>query len=357
MSDPWINRLEITGPTEDVAAAGRAMEPARSPRSRSRRRDFSFRALYAYLGGRCRICADCVCDPYDVSIEREKPPQRGLVREVYRFQQVGFEPDDLLAALSARHPRLCLVLGWVAPCNGEAASKLFHGGRELYFRLSNRRMNAIYPDIDDEDEDDGTVFRLMVEADWVALEEVVARWSDRVRQLHNCGAGQRPMRRKTWEISHLGEPVAIDSMDHAHYSADEYSRWELIGDAEAAARVLRKFTPSEGGVATFAIPDGSYVECVGAKRGCSVEVREYGEDGSFRHWAIGKGPLTGKRMILRGPDSRRTVDASRILDRTTAREVVRHFLRSRSTPGRFVRTEITDRAKRKPYGWESGTAR
>jgi hypothetical protein len=48
----------------------------------------------------------------------------------YNFSLVRFAPDDLLVHVS-RFPRLCLVLGWVAPTNDEAASKFIQNGEAV----------------------------------------------------------------------------------------------------------------------------------------------------------------------------------------------------------------------------------
>ena len=162
MSDPWINRLEISGPAKDLAAVERAMTPVTAAGSRSRRLDLSFKALSEYLAIGCVICAEEVTDPWGVTVERRESLERGMVRRIYRFEQARYEPDELLVGLSARFPRLCFVLGWVVP-DSEEASKLIHKGTARRFDLSAKRKEEIYPVIDD-DEDQHVAFWMAVEA-------------------------------------------------------------------------------------------------------------------------------------------------------------------------------------------------
>lgn len=64
MSDPWINRLEISGRAKDLATVERALTPATAATSRSRRLGLSFKALSEYLGTGCGICAEEGTDPW-----------------------------------------------------------------------------------------------------------------------------------------------------------------------------------------------------------------------------------------------------------------------------------------------------
>lgn len=113
------------------------------------------------------------------TVERCESLERGIVRRIYRFEQARYEPDELLVGLWARYPRLCFVLGWMAP-DIEEASKLIHKGTARRYDLSAKRKDEIYPDLDDEENED-VAFRRAAEADWVAIDEVVAHWAGTVR--------------------------------------------------------------------------------------------------------------------------------------------------------------------------------
>lgn len=332
MSDSWINRLEIAGPAGEVEAARRALAPASPSRAGSRLRGVSFRALYRNLGGRCVFCADEISDPFDISVEQEKPPCRGTVREVYRFQQAGFEPDDLLAALSARHPQLSLVLGWVAAWNGEAASRLFHRGKQVYFQLSHRRLNAIYPDIDDDVVDSDVAFRLLVEADWAALDEVMTHWRDRVRRIHERASPGRAAVPRPAEGPLVGGSVSIDSTDHAHHWSSEGFERNLVPDARALTRLLRHMDRHQTTLETFGLPDGSCMQCVGASTGYAIEIRERQEGSPARTSVLATGQPSGQRLSLRGLGFRRTVDTSQILSVPMTKRIIRQYLKCRTIP-------------------------
>ena len=78
----------------------------------------------------------------------------------------------------------------------------------------------------------------------------------------------------------------------------------------------------------------------------TVEVRECRAGGAFTHWILGKGPLTGKCAVVRGPDARGHVDSSQVLTLRDAQSIFREFLRLRAIPARYSRTDVTARFRK-----------
>ena len=345
MSDPWINRLEISGPAKDLAAVERAMTPVTAAGSRSRRLDLSFTALSEYLATGCVICAEEVTDPWGVTVERRESLERGMVRRIYRFEQARYEPDELLGRLSARYPRLCFVLGWVAPNIGEAASKLIHKGTSRRFDLSEKRKDEIYPDLDDEEYED-VALEAEVEADWVALDEVVAHWAGTVRRILGriaandlSAPGEKRPRRSAREAD---EKLPW----HVHRFSGEVFGWQRVDDWDTVNLMLRQSITRLPDREVFSLPDGGFAQCIGSKAALTVEVRECRAGGGFTHWVLGKGPLTGKPAVVRGPDSRERVDSSQVLTLRDAQSIFRAFLQLRTIPARFSRTDVTSRFRK-----------
>jgi hypothetical protein len=104
-----------------------------------------------------------------------------MIRRVYRFEQRGYEPDGLLRRLSAMYPRLCMVLGTVAPNVDEQCSILIHQGRSERHDLPRARHARLYGRIRDDDSPETTL--AYIEADWRALDEVMRNWRKRVREI------------------------------------------------------------------------------------------------------------------------------------------------------------------------------
>ena len=344
MSDPWINRLEISGPAKDLAAVERAMTPVTAAGSRSRRLDLSFKALSEYLAIGCVICAEEVTDPWGVTVERRESLERGMVRRIYRFEQARYEPDELLVGLSARFPRLCFVLGWVVPDSVEA-SKLIHKGTARRFDLSAKRKEEIYPVIDD-DEDQHVAFWMAVESDWAALDEVVAHWAGTVQRILGriaandlSAPGEKRPRRSARETD--GKVPW-----HVHRLSGDGWPSQRIDDWDTANLMLRQRITRLPDREVFSLPDGGYAQCLGSKAALTVEVRECRAGGAFTHWILGKGPLTGKPAVVRGPDSTERVDSSQVLTLRDAQSIFREFLQLRAIPARYSRTDVTARFRK-----------
>jgi hypothetical protein len=341
MSDPWINRLEISGPAKDLAAVERAMTPATKAGKRSSRPGLSFKALSDYLEIGCVLCAEEVTDPWGVTVEARESLEHGMVRRIYRFEQGGYAPDDLLVELSARYPRLCFVLGWVMP-DSEEASKLLHRGTVRRYDLSGKRRDEIYPDIDD-DEDSHVAFWIAVEADWKALEEVVAHWVGTVQRILGrlaakplSATGKKPPRQSAREAE--GKLPT-----HVHRFLGEGCGWQRVEDWDTASRQLRQSITRLPGTEVVSLPDGGYVQCLGSRAALTVEIRECRAGGAFTHWVLGKGPPTGKPAVVRGPGSKGRVDSSQALTLRDATSIFRAFLQRKAIPSRYTRTDVTAR--------------
>ena len=69
--------------------------------------------------------------------------------------------------------------------------------------------------------------------------------------------------------------------------------------------------------------------------------------GAFTHWVLGKGPLTGKSAVVRGPDSTERVDSSQVLTLRDAQSIFREFLQLRAIPARYNRTDVTARFRKR----------
>ncbi|MFN7989752.1 MAG: hypothetical protein U0529_19925 [Thermoanaerobaculia bacterium] len=344
MSDAWINRLEISGPPKDLAAVERAMTPVKAAGSRSRRLDLSFKALSEYLAIGCVICAEDVTEPWGVTVERRERLERGMVRRIYRFEQARYEPDELLVGLSARFPRLCFVHGWVMP-DSEEASKLIHKGTARRFDLSQKRRNEIYADIDD-DEDPHVAFWMAVKSDWAALEEVVAHWAGTVQRILGriaandlSAPGEKRPRRSSRETD--GKVPW-----HVHRLSGDGWPSQRIDDWDTVNRLLGQTITRLPGTEVLSLPDGGYARWLGSKAALTVEIRECRAGGAFTHWVIGRGPLTGKPAVVRGPDSTERVDSSQVLTLRDAQSIFRAFLQLRAIPARYNRTDVTARFRK-----------
>jgi hypothetical protein len=157
--------------------------------------------LQALLDEDARVDLEAPFDPWDDSNESNQdgvgPPdqearqQPGLVDLTYRFSLVRFEPDDLLIHVSRLLPRLCFVLGWVAPANDEAASKFIQNGKALEHQLSDTARESLREDAyrrlglapdygSTAPMDDDEALWADWEGDWAQLQAVVEYWDETV---------------------------------------------------------------------------------------------------------------------------------------------------------------------------------
>jgi len=200
MGDSWLQRLVVRGPVADVTAFQPAVASREKPEYRTIKREcrtqkLSFVKLRALIPGAPEF-DDEVEEPWDLSVGRARRLRDGSLELTYRFQLSAFEPDDLIVEVAKVYPRLCFVLGCVAPTVDEQSSRLVHGGRSWGWRLSSRRKEAIWKQLVPEETDDNTdeVLWGEVQADWQMMDEVVAHWRPkmdtlvaRVRRLGKAG--------------------------------------------------------------------------------------------------------------------------------------------------------------------------
>lgn len=127
-----------------------------------------------------------------------------------------------------------------------------------------------------------------------------------------------------------------------HYSRTDTVGWKIRG-WETANKLLGYLEPERRHFATFTLPDGSYVQCIGRKTALVVESREYHEDSSFTHWVFGKGDLTGRNVRVGGTPGTIRVDESQILKMRDARLIIRQFLENRTYPDRYAKQDVSAR--------------
>ncbi len=113
-------------------------------------------------------------EPGDLTCERLVIGKNGNGQKIYRFMLSRYEPDLLLIEISKLFPRLCFILGWVAPNIDEAASKFIRTGTARQYRMPGKRRSEIRASKYKEWGED--CLDADIEADWVMLDEVVSRW-------------------------------------------------------------------------------------------------------------------------------------------------------------------------------------
>jgi hypothetical protein len=108
----------------------------------------------------------------------------------YNFSLARYEPDGLLIRASRLFPRLCLVLGWVAPSNDEHRSRFIHNGYTLTFDASESEVHQLRSeaygrygiDYDEAIDNDDYDLSADVEGDWALLKLVVEHWDGTVHE-------------------------------------------------------------------------------------------------------------------------------------------------------------------------------
>ena len=115
----------------------------------------------------------------------------GFMDLEYNFSLVRFDPEPLLICISGLFPRLCFVLGWVAPSADEAAGKFIHNGEMLEYWLSDSERESLRADAcrrlglspdygETAPMDDATGLSADIQGDWAQLDAVVKYWGDTV---------------------------------------------------------------------------------------------------------------------------------------------------------------------------------
>jgi hypothetical protein len=121
-----------------------------------------------------------------------------------------------------------------------------------------------------------------------------------------------------------------------------YPGWH-IKDWETANKLLGFLDPDTKNFAIFALPDDSYIQCLGSKKALTVEARIYDSEKRFRHWVFGKGSPSGRKVTVGGIAGQVTVDSSQSLKMRDARLIIRQFLASRSFSQGYFAQEVTER--------------
>lgn len=182
----WLQRLLVRGPADSVSAfckAARSEEKARYVNERASRRTQRlslvklYKALPPNLASKVDTNRDGMQDPFNLSIDPLKRFRDGTTAVTYRFQLSAMEPENFITVLSGLYSRLCFVVGTVDPNSNEASSILAYQGKASQWRLPARRIDAIYPDVDESDLWD------FVESDWKAMDEVMDHWKAKAEKL------------------------------------------------------------------------------------------------------------------------------------------------------------------------------
>jgi hypothetical protein len=186
MSNGWISRLVVSGPSEEVQTfAKTATDPeilsrqGRTPWEGERHLGLSFTALAGVLtpSRRARF-KDQPEEPWELCVEALGHLGPGVAQHTYRFE-TGWEPDRLLVELSSELPRLCFVLGSVDPASDTQESLFIHRGHLQRYRLSNKLKEAFYARIP-EDASESETLQAEWEADWAMLDAVMIHWDRKV---------------------------------------------------------------------------------------------------------------------------------------------------------------------------------
>lgn len=114
-------------------------------------------------------------EPDDLNSERLVSRKNGNGEKIYRFMLSSYDPALLLIYVSKHFPRLCFILGCVAPNIDEAASKFITNGKARRYTMSSKRRREIRVNKYNEWGED--CLDADIEADWVMLDAVVARWN------------------------------------------------------------------------------------------------------------------------------------------------------------------------------------
>ncbi|MGH7393887.1 MAG: hypothetical protein ACREM3_31175 [Candidatus Rokuibacteriota bacterium] len=180
MGDSWLQKLVVRGPISDVVAFRKAAASGKQPEywtmdPQSRTLRLSFAKLRDLLppqdAGKCDADPE---EPADLVVEHLRKFRDRSVELTYRFQLAESEPDALIIAVSKAFPRLCFVVGCVAPSVDEQSSCLIHNGRSWRWRLSGRQKKAILATVTEETEENGDEVALArAEADWAMMDEVI----------------------------------------------------------------------------------------------------------------------------------------------------------------------------------------
>ena len=211
MGDSWLQRLVVRGPASEVTAFRSAVASPEKPeywtvKPACRTQRLSFAKLRSLLPRKQARRFDAELEePWDLSVD---PPRRfkdGSLEVTYRFQLGDSEPDDLIIAVSRLYPRLCFVVGCVAPNVDEQSSLLVHKGHSWGWHLSASRKKAIWKKRVPEETKDNSdeVTWGLAEADWQMMDEVVAHWRPKMNTLMARALQKGPLRTREVRASRI----------------------------------------------------------------------------------------------------------------------------------------------------------
>ena len=132
-----------------------------------------------------------------------------------------------------------------------------------------------------------------------------------------------------------------------HYSREGSPGWK-VKDWETVNALLSYLNPNGMSYAIFEKPDGSYVQCAGAKRRLTVEARIYDGAERYRHFVFGIGELTGHQEKIQTTQYEIDVDSSQVLQMRHARLILKPWLEGIGFPESFRRTDVTGRFAEEP---------
>lgn len=110
---------------------------------------------------------------------------------------------------------------------------------------------------------------------------------------------------------------------------------------EQANSQLAYLNPDKENFMRFELSDGSFVQCLGAKKALTVEVRLCREGGVPMHVIARKGELVGTTVVVGGSAGTATVDKSQVLTMRDARSIIREFLEHKRLHSRYGYTDVT----------------
>jgi len=188
MGDSWLQRLVVRGPAAEVAAFERAAASPKKPayvtvRPACRTQRLSFAKLRSLLPVRqAQRLNEELEEPWDLVVDPVRQCKDGSREVTYKFQLSAFEPEHLIIRVSRLHPRLCFVIGCVAPNVDEQSSLLVHRGQTWQWHLPLRRKNAIWKKlVPEETADNGDeVTWGLTQADWQMMDGVVGHWQPKM---------------------------------------------------------------------------------------------------------------------------------------------------------------------------------
>ncbi len=193
--DAALQRLVVRGPAADVAAFRKAASSRSKPTYLTmdpvhKTQKLSFKKLSARVAPKNGSFEDLE-EPWDLAVDRLERYPDGTVQLTYRFQ-TDLRCSDcevLTKALSRIYPRLCFVLGSIAPCADEQISLLAYQGRIRRWRLPDKRKQVLQADIPEPTEDnDDEILWAEIEAGWAMMDAVVDHWKPAVDELMKTAA-------------------------------------------------------------------------------------------------------------------------------------------------------------------------